>query len=220
MRSYSQYCPISRASEVLGERWTMLIVRNMLLGCTSFTAIAQGVPGMSRSLLSARLRALESAGIIESRAKSKGRGRAYQLTEAGHELWDVLRPMAAWGARWIERQPQHANPSFVLWAWVHVHLRKDRLPDHRTVVEFEFPDEPPAHRRFWVHIEPPHAELCNADPGFEVDLYVTARSEAFTRWHIGELSWSTALRRGSIRVDGPRKLARAFPTWNEGAQLA
>jgi DNA-binding HxlR family transcriptional regulator len=217
VRTYGQYCPISRASEVLGERWTMLVVRNLLFGCTSFSTIAQGVPGMSRSLLSTRLRALEEAGVVHSRAKDRGRGRVYELTEAGRELWEVLRPLAAWGTRWIERQPEHANPSFVLWAWVHVHLRRDRLPPRRTLVEFVFPDERPPHRTFWMHVEPPNAELCTSHPGFDVDLFVTARSEAFTRWHLRELPWSAAIRRGEIRVDGPRGLARALPTWNDGA---
>lgn len=217
MRSYGQYCPISRATEILAERWTLLVVRNLLLGCTTFNAIAGGVPGMSRSLLAARLRSLEDAGVIESQPKRGRRGREYALTDAGRELLSVVESLAAWGQRWVELQPEHTDPSFVLWAWVHVHLRRDRLPDRRVLVQFEFPEQPAQYRRFWMLVDGGDAELCYSHPGFDLDLEVTARSEPFTRWHLGQIEWRDAVRAGHISVEGPRTLARALPTWNEGA---
>ena len=217
MRSYGQYCPISRASEILAERWTLLVLRNLLLGCTTFNSISQGVPGMSRSLLTSRLRALEDRGVVTSTPKRGRRGREYALTEAGRDLWNVIDALSSWGRRWIELQPEHSAPSFVLWAWIHVHLKRDALPRRRVVVEFSFPDEAPSFRRFWFLIERGDAELCYSPPGFEPDLEVTARSEPFTLWHIGRLSWRDALRTGDIRVVGPRSLARALPSWNERA---
>ena len=217
MRTYGQYCPISRSSEILGERWTMLIVRNLLLGATGFNDIAGGLPGMSRSLLSARLRSLEEAGVVQTKPKQKRRGKAYELTDAGRELWSIVKPMAEWGERWIELQPQHTDPSFVLWAWAHVHLRSDRLPARRVVAEFYFPDQPAAHRRFWMLFEDGGAELCHAHPGFETDIEVIAESEAFTHWHVGKIEWRQAVRSGRICVEGPRSLLRALPTWNERA---
>lgn len=217
MRSYGQYCPISRASEILAERWTLLVLRNLLLGCSSFNEISGGVPGMSRSLLTLRLRVLEEQGVVASTPKRGRRGREYALTEAGRDLWGVIESFSSWGRRWIELQPEHSDPSFVLWAWVHVHLRRDQLPARRVVVQFEFPDEPASHRRFWLLIERGDAELCYSRPGFEPELQVTARSRPFTLWHVGRLSWSEAVRSGSIRVTGPRSLARALPTWNERA---
>lgn len=217
MRSYGQYCPVSRASEVLAERWTLLVLRNLLLGCTTFNAIAGGVPGMSRTLLAGRLRALEEAGVIRTEPNTGRRGRRYVLTDAGRSLQDVIGPLAAWGQRWLELQPEHTDPSFVLWAWVHVHLRRDRLPRRRVVVEFEFPEQPAAYRRFWLLIEHGDAELCYAPPGFTPDLAVKALNEPFTRWHVGALTWRDALRAGDIRVVGPRALAQALPTWNAGA---
>lgn len=219
MRRYGQYCPISRASEILAERWTLLVLRNLLLGCSSFNQISGGVPGMSRSLLTARLRVLEEQGVVASTPKRGRRGREYALTEAGRDLWSIIEAFSSWGRRWIELQPEHSDPSFVLWAWVHVHLRRDQLPARRVVVRFEFPDEPASHRRFWLLIEGGDAELCYSRPGFESDLEVTARSRQFTLWHVGRLSWSEAVRTGAIRVTGPRSLARALPTWNERAQV-
>jgi hypothetical protein len=128
-----------------------------------------------------------------------------------------MLPLAAWGERWLELQPEHTDPSFVLWAWVHAHLRRDRLPTRRVVVQFDFPDESPPHHRFWVLFEPKNAELCYTHPGFDAQLRVSAGSEAFTRWHIGDIEWGAALNAGRIRVEGPRNLARALPTWNERA---
>jgi DNA-binding HxlR family transcriptional regulator len=217
MARYGQYCPISRASEILAERWTLLVLRNLLLGCTTFNGIAGGVPGMSRSLLSSRLRALEDQGIVTSRPKRGHRGREYGLTDAGRDLWNVIESLSSWGRRWVELQPEHTDPSFVLWAWSHVHVKREALPDRRVVVAFEFPDEPPSHRRFWLLIERREVELCHTPPGFEPDLHVTARSQPFTLWHVGRLSWHDAVRMGAIRVVGPRALARALPTWNERA---
>ena len=218
MKSYGQYCPISRASEILAERWTLLVLRNLLLGCSSFNAIAGGVPGMSRSLLTSRLRALEDQGVVTSKPKEGRRGREYALTDAGRDLWNVIEALSSWGRRWIELQPEHSDPSFVLWAWAHVHPRCDRLPTRRVVVAFEFPDEPPSYRHFWFLIEGGAIELCYSRPGFEHDLEVKARSQPFTLWHVGRLSWGQAVRTGAIRVSGPRALATALPTWNERAR--
>lgn len=214
MRSYGQYCPISRSAEILAERWTLLVVRNILLGCTTFNQIARGVPGMSRSLLSQRLRTLEEAGVVRTRPKPQGRGSDYELTEAGLALWDVIKPLAKWGERWLDLQPVHTDPSIVLWAWVQVHLQRELLPKRRVVVRFEFPDEPRTRRRFWLLVEHGDAELCYSAPGPDEDVKIVARSEAFTHWHVGKIEWRDALRRGQIEVSGPRALARAVPTWN------
>lgn len=214
MRSYGQYCPISRASEILAERWTMLVVRNLLLGCTTFNDIARGCPGMSRSLLTTRLRDLEAAGVVRTRPKQGRRGKEYELTDAGRDLWDVVNPLAAWAHKWLELQPEHTDPSFVLWAWVHAHLNREALPAKRVVVEFEFPEQPAQYRLFWFLVDNREVELCYVHPGFEVDVRVRARNEAFTRWHVGDREWRDAVKKGDIRVDGPRSLARALPTWN------
>ncbi len=219
MKTYGQYCPVSRAVEILGERWTLLVVRNLLLGCSTFTDIAHGVPGMSRSLLSARLRSLEDAGVIEVRPKEDGRGKRYELTDAGRSLLPVVQALSAWGKDYLDVQPEHTNPVFVLWAWVHVHIRRDRLPRDRRLVEFTFPEQPPSFRRFWILVEGGEAQLCDADPGFEPDVRVRSTDAAFTGWHIGRLEWSQAVRSGEIEVSGSRTLARQVPSWNERAAL-
>jgi len=214
MATYRQYCPIARATEILAERWSLLIVRNLMFGATTFTAIAQGVPAMSRSMLTKRLRALERAGVITATPKPNGQGSIYRLTEAGTDLADVIDSLGRWAETWVEVLPEHADPGFALWAWCQVQLDRDALPGGRVVVHFVFPDEAVGNRYFWLLVDQGDAEVCATDPGGEPDLHVVARSSAFVDWHRGALSWSEALRRRDITIDGSPALTRAFPTWN------
>lgn len=214
MRTYGQYCPIARAAEIVAERWTPLIVRNLLFGASTFTDIANGVPHMSRSMLVKRLRELERAGIVATSPKERGQGSRYRLTDAGADLAHVVEGLAAWGERWADLGPEHTDPGFALWAWCQVQLDRDRLPAGRVVVAFTFPDQHAGNRRFWLLVEEGDAEVCYTDPGDEPAASVVAESRAFIDWHRGALDWSAATRSGAITVDGPRSLVRALPTWN------
>lgn len=220
VRTYGQYCPIARAAEVLAERWTPVIVRNLLLGCETFSQIRRGAPGISKTLLTQRLRELERVGVVERTEQPKGRGSRYLLTDAGKDLWDVVETMGVWGARWLEVVPEHLDPGVALWSFCENSLRTDRLPDRRVVVRLEFPDQPARHRRFWLVLDAGTGEVCVKDPGFEEDLWVQADSDAFVLWHMGRLSWAEAVREGRISVWGPTALARAFPTWNARSHFA
>lgn len=215
MRSYGQFCPIARASEILAERWTPVILRNLLYGCTTFSELASGAPGISRSLLAQRLRELARAGVIDIRPKPDGNGSTYELTPMGRELWTVLQAMGDWGVRWLELAPATASPDVVLWSWCNAYLQRDRLPDRRVLARFEFPDQPKPRRRLWLLLEGGDAEVCHKHPGFDEDLVVVVDDpQVFARWHLGLIEWNVALRAGAIRVTGPRDLARALPTWN------
>lgn len=214
MGSYHQYCPIARASEILAERWTLLIIRNLMFGADSFSALAHGVPAMSRSMLTKRLGQLERAGIIDTSPKIGGPGHVYRLTAAGEDLADVIRGLGAWGERWMEVTTEHTDPGFALWAWCQVQLDTAALPQRRTVVAFAFPDEAPSNRYYWLLVEHGDAEVCYADPGGDPDVTVVAESRAFVDWHRGMLPWSRALRTGRIKVSGELGLTRALPAWN------
>jgi DNA-binding HxlR family transcriptional regulator len=221
VRNYGQFCPIARASEIFAERWTPIIMRNLLLGCITFNAIAEGAPGLSRGLLSTRLRELERAGLIEIRAKGDRPGSTYEPTEAGRELWQVLLALQHWGTRWVELTPEHAHPGVVLWAWTTAYLRRDLLPERRTVIRFEYTTLRGPGCRGWLLIEHRDAEICERHPGGEEDLVVLINEPlAFARWHLGELGWRDALRCGAIKLTGRRDLARALPTWNSNAEPA
>ena len=218
MRTYGQYCPIARGAEIFAERWTPVIIRNLYLGCGSFNEIHEGAPGLSRTLLSQRLKQLERLGIVQSTAKPHGRGRHYELTSSGKELFRVCATLGEWGARWLEIAPEHLDPFVALWSMCNT-LRRDRLPARRVVIRFDFIGlERP--ERYWLLIEHGDAEICKEYPGFDEDLFITAEAEAFIGWHAGRLTWVEATRSGRIEITGPTSLVRAFPTWNARSMFA
>ena len=221
MRTYGQYCPIARASELLAERWSIIVLRNIvILGCRTFNEIADGAPGLSRGLLSKRLRELEHAGVIEIRDKPDGRGSTYAPTEAGRELTAVLVALQRWGSRWADLTPEHAHPGVVLWMWATFFLDRGVLPQQRVLVRFDYPTLRGGGSRNWLLIERGDAEICEKHPGGEEDLVVVVHEPlAFARWHLGEIRWGTALRSGAIEVEGTRALARALPTWHRHHDL-
>ena len=212
VRTYGQYCPIARGAEIFAERWTPLIIRNLYLGCATFSEILEGAPGLSRTLLSLRLRQLERLGVVVSVPKHGGRGHHHELTPAGQELFTVCRSLGEWGARWLEIAPENLDPFVALWSMCNA-LRRDRLPDRRVVIRFEF-TRGARHERYWLLIERGDTEICKTSPGLDDDLCITADAEAFVKWHAGQLSWAEAIREDRIHVDGRSSLARAFPTWN------
>jgi DNA-binding HxlR family transcriptional regulator len=218
MRTYGQYCPIARGAEIFAERWTPLIVRNLYLGCRTFGEILEGAPGLSRTLLSLRLKQLERLGVVASEPKPDARGRNYRLTPSGYELFKVCESLGTWGARWLEIAPENLDPFVALWSMCNA-LRRDRLPDARVVIRFDFTGRA-RRERYWLLIEHGDTEICKEYPGLDEDLYITAEAEAFVKWHAGQLSWTEATRDSRIRLDGPTKLVRAFPTWNARSAFA
>ena len=218
MRTYGQYCPIARGAEIFAERWTPLIVRNLYLGCGSFNDILEGAPGISRTLLSHRLKQLERLAIVRSTPKADGRGYRYELTPSGRDLFKVCGTLGEWGARWLEIAPQHLDPFVGLWSMCHA-IRRDRLPQRRAVIRFDFTGRP-RKERYWLLIEHGDTEICKTHPGFDEDLFVTAEAEAFVKWHAGQLTWVDATRTGRIQLQGPSWIIRAFPTWNARSAFA
>jgi DNA-binding HxlR family transcriptional regulator len=216
VRTYGQYCPIARGAEIFAERWTPLIIRNLHLGCASFNEIVEGAPGLSRTLLSQRLKQLERAGIVESAPKAHG--HQYKLTSAGDELFAVCQSLGEWGARWLEIAPENLDPFVALWSMCNA-LRRDRLPDRRIVIRFDFTGRSRP-ERYWLLIEHGDTEICKTCPGIDEDLFITAEAEAFVKWHAGQLTWGQATRDDRIRLHGPSSLVRAFPTWNARSMFA
>lgn len=215
MRTYGQYCPIARASEILAERWTPIILRDILNGANTFTDLAEGAPGLSRTLLSTRLKQLEKAGVIKIDPKPDSRGKIYTLTEAGQDLRQVMLALGTWGERWIELAPEHLDPGRVLESWCRLYINHERLPSQRTVVRFDFPDLPIKGNQAWMIFNGHDSEVCRTHPGFNEDLVVVAQSRAFAEWHLGRITWIEALKNQQIVVHGPPHLAKALPQWNK-----
>lgn len=195
-----------------------MIIRNLHLGCASYGAILEGAPGLSRTLLSQRLKQLELVGLVESAPKPDGRGHHYQLTSAGHDLFTVCQSLGEWGARWLEIAPEHLDPFVALWSMCKA-LRRDQLPDRRVVIRFDFTGRPRS-ERYWLLIELGDTEICKTYLGHDEDLYITAEAEAFVKWHAGQLTWAQATREGRVQLHGPSALVRAFPTWNARSMFA
>lgn len=209
MRTYGQFCPIARTSELVAERWTPIIIRNLLTGCRTFTEIRQGAPGISTALLSQRLEMLERHGVVASTPGPSGRGRTYRLTEKGEELRAVCDAMGRWGARWLEIEPHHLEPAYVLWATTKL-VDPAVLPERTVVVRF---DVAGADERYWLILRRPQPELCTRGLGHTEDLIARTDPGCLVDIHLTRTTWSAAVRDGRLVLDGPASLARDFTTW-------
>lgn len=210
MRSYGQYCPLARTAEIFAERWTPIIVRNLLSGATTFSQLREAAPGIPKALLADRLATLSRAGIIVRRADLATRAVTYELTPAGRELKPLCDAMGSWGIRWLELEPDDVDPAYVLWATARL-MSTDSLPVERVTVRVDLSDRP--QQPYWLLVRRPQAEVCTRYPGSPDDLVVHTDADALARWHLRELSYRDLLRSERIRIDGPRELVRAFPTW-------
>ena len=216
VRSYGQFCPIARSSELLAERWTPIIVRNLLNGCHTFHEIHQGAPGISTALLAQRLDLLERHGVLTRLPAPTGRGGRYDLTEMGRALGPVLDAMGQWGARWLEIQPGHLNPAYVLWATLKL-VDHSHIPSGTTAVRFALEDDP---RDYWMLLRRPISELCSHASGHVEDLIVRTDTRTLVDVHLTRLSYADAVRRGRMRLEGPPALVRGFPTWFRASPFA
>jgi DNA-binding HxlR family transcriptional regulator len=213
MRTYGQYCPVAKAAEVLGDRWTLLIVRDLIcLRARHFNDLVRGLPGISRSLLAQRLQQLERMGVIERRVGGKGRATEFRLTAAGEDLQQVIEALLGWGAQWAFGDPDPADldPVLLLW-WMRRGTHLDRLPPQRVVVQFDFYGA--RTESYWLLLEPSDVSVCLQYPGFDIDLLVTADLAAFYQVWMGRVSFAEALERKWVQLDGILALVRAFPTW-------
>src|SRR5690242_14121552 len=146
--TYHQFCPVAKAMELLDERWTMLVVRELLLGSRRFNDLRRGVPRMSPTLLSKRLHELTAAGLVERRSTDGEVG--YALTAAGEELRPVVEAIGAWGMRWTGRLgDRDLDPKLLLWD-MHRSVDAEALPAGRTVLQFSFPELAGRARTWWL----------------------------------------------------------------------
>ncbi len=212
MRGYGQFCPIAKAAEIVAERWTPLILRELLYGSHRFGELRRGIPLISPSLLAQRLKSLERDGILDARRPADGRGCEYVLTPAGEALRPVVEQLGTWGHRGTidKLRAEDYEPAVLRW-FLHRLILTEHLPERRIVVRFAFQEG--RHRLWWLVMHKPNVDLCLRDEGFEVDLYVAAETTALGAAIQGHRALSQAIRDGLIDVDGPRDLVRAFPTW-------
>jgi DNA-binding HxlR family transcriptional regulator len=213
MDGYGQFCTVARGAEVVGERWTPLVIRELLCGSTRFNEIRRGVPRMSPTLLAQRLRKLEDAGVV--RRTGSGTSTAYELTPAGEELRPIIVALGHWGARWIGSRlvPGQLDAGFLMWD-MRRFARFDRFPaGRRTVIHFRLVDARPRERHWWLVVQDGTADLCRDDPGHELTLEVESSVLALTEVWTGDRTPDEVQRSRELRVVGPARDADQVWHW-------
>jgi len=210
---YGQFCPVSMASEILCSRWTTLLVRELLCGSTRFTDLRRGVPKMSPALLSKRLKELQQAGVIVASRKPNGTVD-YRLSEAGEELRPVIMGLGNWAQRWMESRLtlKNLDPSLLMWD-MRRHLDIRLLPERRCTIQFLYSELPAPQKRWWLVVDGGEVDLCNFDPGHELDLLVRSSLKAMTAIWMGLTTIKSETDSGQMEVEGDPQLARSMQQW-------
>jgi DNA-binding HxlR family transcriptional regulator len=210
MKSHGQFCSIARSLDLLGERWTLLVVRELLMGSTTFGEVRRGIPRISKTMLAARLKELVDAGVVAREAGAGG--PSYRLTEAGRELEAVVGALGVWGQRWLPRHLDDEELDVDALVWdMHRRVRAEALPREPVVVGVHVTDLRRSRPR-WLLVRAGEVSLCATNPGFAEALKLTADRRTLVGWWRGDVSFAEARRRG-LALDGPAALVRAFPGW-------
>ena len=211
--SYGQFCPVAMATEIVCTRWTPLILRELVAGSTRFNDLRKGVPRMSPTLLSKRLKELEESGVIE-RTRGDDGAWHYRLTPAGSELKEVVLALGFWGQRWIEARTSLKNldPSLLMWD-MRRNLDPTPMPPRRAVIQIQYPELSPARRTWWLIVEGRQTDLCSVDPGFEVDLHVETDLRTMTAIWMGLTSVRAEVAAGRLKLDGDGQLKTSMQQW-------
>lgn len=214
--SYNQFCPVSMASEILGSRWTIILLRELCAGSTRFNDLRRGVPRMSPALLSKRLKELEQQGIVERRfLRRSPEIFDYVLTEAGHDLREVIMAIGTWGQKWVETSLSldQADAGLLMWD-MRRNLRVDLMPPRKVTIQFIFQDHPDATGQWWMLTEPEKgADLCSVDPGFDIDLFVRCNLRTMTGIWMGVDTVSRALDSDRLLLIGASDVKSGIQNW-------
>lgn len=218
MTPYGQFCPVAKAMEVLDERWTLLVVRELLSGSSHFNELRRGNPKMSPALLSKRLRTLERAAVVERRDVA---GKiSYHLTESGRELGPIVEALGGWGSRWIGELGDHdLDPHLLMWDMQRT-IPVQEWPRCRTVVAFRFHEVEAKASRWWICVADGEVDVCDYDPGFEVSGTVVASLRTMVQIWRGDRSWPSAVAAGAVVLDAPSTIRAALPRWLSQSPLA
>jgi DNA-binding HxlR family transcriptional regulator len=208
MNGYGQFCAVARALDVVGERWTLLIVREMLFGPVTFGDIRRGIPRIPSATLTSRLRTLRTAGIVDLS------DRRYQLTNSGLTLAPIIRELARWAMTTESAALSDDDLDTAALTWdMQRRVDVDALPEHTVVLALEFTDRPPRDRYFWLHLSKTNVTLCRQDTGAPVDLWFTAPTAEITQWWLGNLTWSQLQQHPEVTVHGDRALQHQMQHW-------
>lgn len=210
--SYGQFCPVAMAAEIFCTRWTALVLRELLCGSQRFNDLRRGVPRMSPTLLSKRLKELERAGVIVSR-RSDG-GVLYELTQAGEDMRDLVMTLGFWGQRWVDTKHalENLDPSLLMWD-MRRSLDPTPMPPRRCTIQFHYPEAQRGTQTWWLVVEGRTVDLCLADPGFDIDLYVRGSLRSMTEIWMGHATVSSEASAGRIELIGDRAISKSMQQW-------
>jgi len=216
MKTYGQFCPVAKTAEIFAERWTPLIIRELCFGPKRFNELRNGLPLISRTLLSQRLRELEAVAVVESLPKASGAGRIYRLTSAGHAFRPIIEMMGAWSQRWGNSQitPDDLDPGLLLWS-MRRQIRPEAMPPRAFVVQFEFvgvPKKSQASRYWWLVLNNPDVDVCQKNPGYDVDLVVHADLGDFTKLWLGQIGIEELRAMNGLILRGSEEAQRTVET--------
>lgn len=212
MTPYGQFCPVSKTADLLCQRWTILVVRELLSGSSRFRDIQRGVPGCPPATLSKRLKELGASGVV--RRMETSAGVTYELTAAGVELYPIVEGFGRWGQRWVRSayEPGELDVEMLLWD-LRRFLDPTGLGVERAVVQLEIRTPEEARRLFWIVVEPDAVDLCMVEPERPIDVVIDADLRALTRVWMGDLDFHEALESRDIAMLGPVSLTRRMPSW-------
>lgn len=219
MQGYGQFCPLAQAAQLLCERWTLLVIRELLAGSTHFSQLQKGVPRMSPGLLSERLHRLAAAGVIS--ISGQARNTSYTLTAAGFELRPIVEWMGAWGQRWVgsDLREQDLDAGLLMWDMRRT-VNVAVFPQRRIVVQFHYPDAPQGMREWWLVVADGIVDLCLSEPPYEVDIVLRCTLATMTAVWICRIEFNEAVRQGKITVQGNTQLAKNLQEWLGSSPLA
>ncbi len=217
---YGQFCPVSKAMEILGEKWSLLIVRELLMGGTRFNELQRGLSLISPTILTKRLNELADAGIIIRKKIPGQRGYEYFLTEMGQELMPVVKAVGAWGMRWARGQmPESELDVELLMLYLQRSIITNKLPGTETVIQFKFVDLD-KYQDWWLVVIGDRIDICTKDPGKDVDVYFTVDLRTMVELWMGDTAYKTALSDGRLKLVGPSALTRNVSSWMVASQFA
>ncbi len=213
-QEYGQFCPVALASDILGGRWTLLVLREILLGSTRFNELRRGLPRISPALLSKRLKELETDGLITRTVTEEPGVYDYKPTPAGEDLWQVIFALGIWGHRWIETKVtlRNLDPSLLMWD-MRRSIKTALFPAGRSVIQFVYRDLSPEKQNYWLIVDGSAADICYIEPGFDVDLFVETDLGTMTKIWMGLDTVRAALDAERMLVSGDRRLMDGLQAW-------
>ena len=214
MEKYCQFCPVAKAAEILCEKWVILVLRELLMGSTRFSQLRRGLPRISPSILSRRLKTLEEQSVISRYKKPNSGNYEYQLTESGEQLRPIILGFGTWGHRWAKNKitKEDLDAGFLLWD-MRRRLEIEYFKDQRVVIHIEFSDQKKTDRYWWMVIENGEIDLCFEDTGHDPDIVITTTLATMTNVWLGYEKLKTAVSSGKLKMLGAKKHLNNVSKW-------